>query len=301
MHNPRTAATIIGAGEIGRALGRLLVKNGARVRFWDKDPRKISFRGSLADALEKSVVVFLCVPSWGIYGAVRTIAPFIHKNTIVVSLTKGMEPRTGQCVSDFLRQSLPARPPVVFLGGPMLAEELDRHAPGVAILASEAENASRRVRALFGVSPIFFAYSSDPKSVALAGVLKNVYALTLGIADGLGWDGNLKGYLAAQALREMEELFRALHRDPGVLEGIAGTADFIATGFSCYSRNHETGKLIAMGRKRRAPSEGLAALPYVVRMIPKKQFPLLAALDNIVRKRRDARVTFSMFLKKSFR
>ena len=53
-----------------------------------------------------------------------------------------------------------------------------------------------------------------PESVALAGVLKNIYAVALGVADGLDLSGNEKGWIAARAIREMREIAGALGADP---------------------------------------------------------------------------------------
>ena len=75
----------------------------------------------------------------------------------------------------------------------------------------------------------------------MAGVLKNIYAIVLGIADGLEFDGNAKGWIAARATNEMLAIAETLGADKKIMLGTAGLADFIATAYSPYSRNREIG------------------------------------------------------------
>lgn len=67
--------------------------------------------------------------------------------------------------------------------------------------------------------------------------MKNVYAIALGLADGLEEGSgfphhNLKAATFAQAVREMSELSKALGANPVTAYGLAGVGDLEVTGLS---------------------------------------------------------------------
>jgi len=62
--------------------------------------------------------------------------------------------------------------------------------------------------------------------------LKNIYALLLGMADGLGTTDNRKGYLTAKATNEMADIIEILGAKKETAFSVAGLGDLVATGFS---------------------------------------------------------------------
>jgi glycerol-3-phosphate dehydrogenase (NAD(P)+) len=98
-------------------------------------------------------------------------------------------------------------------------------------------------------------------------VLKNIYAVALGVADGLGLSENEKGWIAAVAIKEMEDVAAFLKADPAVVLGAGGVGDLIATGYSEYSRNHGIGAEIARTGICKLQGEGIASLPPLLRRI----------------------------------
>ena len=166
----------------------------------------------------------------------------------------------------------------------MLAAEIAAGKNAAAVFASPFESEAKSTADLF-LSPIFSVeLSKDAISVSLAGILKNIYAIGLGIADGLGLDGNAKGLITARAVNEMLGIAEAFGTDKEIILGMAGLADFIATAYSPYSRNREVGDEIVKSGKCNLKGEGIASLPPLIARlgVNTEKFPLLNAIKKIV-------------------
>jgi glycerol-3-phosphate dehydrogenase (NAD(P)+) len=267
--------------------------------MWDQEKGKVRNQKSLEEVVSSADMVFFCIPSFALEEVLKNIKKFLRKGCIVVSPIKGIDHVTGNTTAEVVIKSLPGQP-FVMLGGPMIAEELDKGLGGTAVLASQEAKAARKVGFLFGKSGLNVSYSDDIHGVGLAGVLKNAYALSLGIAEGLGWGMNLRGSLIAQALLEMQIfLFVAGGKSETAL-GVAGLGDLIATGLSSNSRNHSVGVLMAKGKNPAFKGEGGLSLPSLLALIAKKKkslaaFPLLVATAKVVSRKSTARKAFQSF------
>lgn len=254
--------SIIGAGEIGQAIAHVLsAKPNYVISLWDKDPAKVPDQKDLVEIIPPSDFIFLCIPSWVIQAGVESILPHLKPNTIVISLAKGIEREKGRTMDELLTETLPTNQPFALLAGPMLAEELKADKIGLGMVATAEASISRAIIDLFSNTNLKLEPTDDVHGTALASVLKNVYSLALGIADGLEWNDNLKGWLAAQSFKEMLAIGQTLGAQKETLLGSAGMGDFIATGFSKYSLNREVGNELVKSGQASHLSEGLASLP----------------------------------------
>jgi glycerol-3-phosphate dehydrogenase (NAD(P)+) len=283
------AVVIIGAGEIGRAIGKILHKKKIKPVFWDKDPSKVPNQKPLAEIIPGADFLFLAVPSWGIREAIINILPYLKKKTIVISLAKGIEAKTRKTTDELLKTVLPANQKFALLSGPMIAEELTKGRAGAAVIAAEQKAACKKIAGLFKKTNLGIEYSNDLRGVALAGALKNIYAVLFGMADGLRWGDNQKGRLASTAVGEMAEIIKTLAGKKETAYGTAGLADLIATGYSPYSRNRQAGEKLVKTDKRCLKSEGFSSLAPLINLLRKRkeQFPLLLALEQVVVKNRN--------------
>ncbi len=279
---------LIGAGAIGNAVRFLLERAGHSVRAWDADPARADAGMTPAAAVENAEAVFLCVPSWAVSDALRSVQPHVSAHAAVVALTKGVEPESGLFMDAFLQERLPGRP-VALLAGPMLAAELREGNGGAACVASPDMAAARRVSAWFDGSGLRAEPTDDLAGVAAASVLKNVYALGLGMAAALGWGENKRGWFAGEAVREMARLLPVFGGRTETALSPAGAGDLIATGFSPASKNHAVGAEIARTGTHASPSEGSAALPALERRVENMAaYPLLQAVADAAARRRTA-------------
>ncbi len=104
-------------------------------------------------------------------------------------------------------------------------------------------------------------------------MLKNVYAILFGVADGLELGDNMRGYLATAAMHELERIVAGLGGSAGAAHRLAGLGDLITTATSKGSHHHELGRRLARGdtgersgRRRAHPEDG--ARPPAVRPAP---------------------------------
>jgi len=236
---------VVGAGAWGTAFAHLLRGRGHEV--------VVAGRSSLDDApYEEADLVVLAVPSHafrGVLGHVRGAAP-------VLSLTKGLDPASGERLSTLVRDR-----PAAVLSGPNIAEEVAAGLPGAAVVATaDAELGARLQEALN--SGVFRVYrGSDVAGVELCAAAKNVIGLAAGAVDGLGLGDNAKAALVTRGLAEMARLGEACGAQPETFAGLAGMGDLVATCWHPSGRNRRAGALIARGA---TPDEARAEIGQVV-------------------------------------
>ena len=249
---------IIGAGKIGSALASILRDAGREFDQWDIDPALVRNQEPLNVLAKRAKVVVLCVPTTGIYQTAQDLGPDLAPDAAIFTVSKGIVPETAQLMGELLAAEFPAHA-TGLLYGPMLAEELLVGKMGAATVATESVAAYDKLATVFASTRLIVEHSSDVRGVALLGVLKNIYAVGLGIAAGLELGENAAGWLLATALREMPELLVALGGLPETMFTFAGAADLIATALSSTSKNHQYGKTLALGGQC-GFAEGAAAI-----------------------------------------
>lgn len=289
---------VFGMGDIGSAVASLLRKNKHVVDAWDKSSGRVSNQKSLFEIIPRAHIIFLCVPSWCLPSVTRSIRPFVHKNTIIVGLSKGLQADNRKTTYEFLSDEF-SEHPILFLGGAMLANELKNGMPGFGVLAGKSTAAREQVAELFHSSTLKLVTSSDMTGVALSGVFKNMYATGLGIAEGLGWGENARAWFVFHAIQEMESAVKLLGGKKDTVDGVAGTIDLIATGFSSYSKNVEVGVMIAKNKKNIPQTEGIISLEPLSKLLKSdlNTFPLLRAIYRSVTHKEEPALAFRRLLK----
>ena len=97
-------------------------------------------------------------------------------------------------------------------------------------------------------TPWFRPYTHDDViGIELGGAVKNVVALAVGMAEGMGMGDNSKASLITRGRAETARLGSALGADPATLMGLAGVGDLIATCMSPLSRNRTFGVNLGRG------------------------------------------------------
>jgi glycerol-3-phosphate dehydrogenase (NAD(P)+) len=160
----------------------------------------------------------------------------------VLSLTKGLDPETGERLSTLVRDR-----PVAVLSGPTMAEEVAAGLPAAVVVASEDAELAERLQAALN-SGVFRVYVNDDLvGVELCAAAKNVIALAAGAVDGLDLGDNAKAALITRGLVEMARLGEASGAHPETFAGLAGMGDLMVSCFHPSGRNRRAGELIARG------------------------------------------------------
>lgn len=294
MQAGETNVVILGAGRIGKTLGRTLKHRGVRVDLWDVKRGLVARQKPLSETVPGADFVFLCLPSWGYRAALKRLKPHMPRRTIIVSFAKGIEPTLQTTVDAVVKKTFPRNPLVVF-GGPMLAEQIRKDSAGAGVAASAQREPADRVIGLFSDTAILLEYSPDVFGTAIAGVLKNVYSIAFGVAEGLGWNDNARGWLFAKALGEMVCAGTFLGGQRETIEGLAGAGDFAACVMSPHSRHHRSGVELSRTGACGIRSEGMTSVPLLARMLVRRRtdFPVLFALAEAIRDGGSAREVFA--------
>src|SRR5882724_11264643 len=192
----------------------------------------------LANAPGDVDVVVVAVPS----KAFAAVAAALPGSAPVLSLTKGLDPETGERLSTRVQNR-----PVAVLSGPNMAEEIAVGLPTAAVIASDDGYLAGQLQHAIN-SSVFRAYvNQDLVGVELCAAAKNVIALAAGGVDGLALGDNSKASLITRGLVEMARLGEASGGQPETFSGLAGMGDLNVTCYSGYGRNRRAGELIAQG------------------------------------------------------
>ena len=264
---------MVGAGSWGTAFSRLLADRGHEVVLAARDPEHalairearrnprylthVPLEGveatAIADApYDRADVLVLAVPSRA-YGAV---ARSLGGGAPVLSLTKGLDPATGDRLSTLVRDR-----PVAVLSGPNMAEEIAGGLPTAAVIASDDVELAERLQEEINSVTFRVYVNRDLVGVELCAAAKNVIALAAGGVDGLGLGDNAKAALVTRGLAEMGRLGEACGGQADTFAGLAGIGDLIVTCWHPSGRNRKAGELIARGR---TPDEAVAEIGQTV-------------------------------------
>ena len=268
-----TRIGVVGAGSWGTALAKLLADKGFPLDLWVFEPEvkeqieqdrenKVFLPGfklsenirptnDLAQAVADKDLVLVVVPSHCMRGTSEQMAPLVHKDTVVVTASKGIENKTHMTMTDILEENLSDLPPenLAVLSGPSFAKEVARHVPTVVASASKNRGTAEYVQKIFSC-PSFRVYvNDDPVGTQIGGAMKNVLAIAAGICDGMDMGLNPRAALITRGLTEMNRLGTRLGANPLTLSGLAGVGDLLLTCTGALSRNYTVGKQIGQGKK----------------------------------------------------
>ncbi|HYH04456.1 MAG TPA: NAD(P)H-dependent glycerol-3-phosphate dehydrogenase [Bacillota bacterium] len=263
---------VIGGGGWGTALAKTCAQKGLAVTIWAKEPEVVaeinnqhtnntflpgitipdSIRAStsLEEVVSGKKYLIFTVPSQWLRSVAQAAQPFVGKDTVIISASKGLEIQSLKLMSNVLAEELTTIDPnaIVALSGPTHAEEVAVNNPSLIVVSTPALKYAEEVQDLL-ISPTFRVYTNpDRTGVQLGGALKNVIALAGGISDGLGFGDNSKAALVTRGMAEMARLGAALGAQTPTFAGLSGMGDLFVTAFSKHSRNSWAGRELGKGR-----------------------------------------------------
>ena len=261
---------ILGSGSWGTALAAHLAGAGHSVQLWGRNPelmheirarganatylpdialpRTVTATASLEEALHRSEIVVATVPSHGTRAVMREAAPFVPRQALIVSATKGLEQESLLRVSEVIAQELRTSRPIAVLSGPSFAVEVARQLPTAVCVACADPVLAGDVQREFRASYFRLYASTDVVGVEVGGALKNIIAIAAGVVEGLGLGQNALAALVTRGLAEITRLACALGGQRETLAGLSGLGDLVLTCTGTLSRNRHVGVELAHGR-----------------------------------------------------
>jgi glycerol-3-phosphate dehydrogenase (NAD(P)+) len=262
---------VVPAGIWGTALALVLADNGHSVRLWHRDeevveainrdrvnprhladtplPRGITGINSLERAMEGAAAVVVVPASHAFREVMERVAAAAEPEQVFLSATKGLEPGSHNRMSEVMADYLAgAEERTAVLSGPNFAVEVAQRLPTSTVVASKSRATAELFQSLFFNTNFRVYVNPDITGVELAGSLKNVLAIGVGIASGMGLGYNATAALITRGITELTRLGLELGAHPLTFAGLAGLGDIVLTCTSDLSRNRRTGVLLGEGK-----------------------------------------------------
>ncbi len=266
-----TRAAVLGTGSWGTAFAKVLADAGTDVVLWARRPElaaavrdthenpdylpgvrlptNLTATADAQEAVDGAQFVVLAVPSQSLRDNLAAVAGGLAPGSVLVSLMKGVELGTTKRMSEVVVEvaDVPADR-VAVVSGPNLAKEIAMGQPAATVVACSDTGACTRLQEI-STTGYFRPYTNaDVVGCELGGAVKNVIALAVGMAEGMGFGDNTKASLITRGLAETARLGAALGADPMTFSGLAGLGDLVATCTSPLSRNRTFGEKLGRGQ-----------------------------------------------------
>ena len=274
---------IIGAGAMGSALTVPLIQNGNVVNIWGTEldneiidalkqgkphpkhkyklPSEVNafYECELEKAMEGTDLIIMAITSDALGKIFKRVVPFLHKGAIVGSVSKGFEHNNkGEIVilpellKEILPEQLKEEISFVVIGGPCKAIEVLWKSPTSVTYSSKNIVYANYMKKLLNTDVYNVETNNDVVGTEVCAAMKNAYAVSLGMAEGLkkrnGFlHNNTKSALFTFAVSEMCLLVTALGGNYKSAIGLPGMGDLEVTGEA--GRNRILGEIIGEGTK----------------------------------------------------
>src|SRR5829696_2697102 len=303
---------VLGGGSWGTTVASICARRGPTLQWVRSDDtakdinenhRNAKYLGNeveLADTLTATTdfseaancadVIVMGVPSHGFRGVLCELAKELRPWVPVVSLVKGLEQGTNSRMSQIVDEVLPGHPAGI-LAGPNIAREVADGYAAAAVLAMPDQHLAARLAELFRTKRFRTYTTDDVVGVEMAGALKNVYAIAVGMGYSIGIGENTRAMVMARAIREMSKMGEAAdgHRD--TFAGLAGIGDLIVTCTSQRSHNRHVGEQLGAGKpiheiiaSMNQVAEGVKAASVVMEFAEKYgiSMPIAREVDGVI-------------------
>lgn len=258
--------TFIGSGAIATAIGHILaIKNEHKIRLLsieedviesinehrinNKYFPNVKLRKTLKATSDKTIlkdayIIFLSIPSSQTVNYIKTNQSIINPDAILVNLAKGFgdENKTiVQCLKDVCSN------PIATMKGPSFARDIINKQHTGLTVGAEDYKVFHELKDVFKKTNIYLDHSDDIIGVELLSILKNIYAIAMGIVDAHHDSPNLRFLVLTNAFREMRSLLIQFGGKEETLFNYCGFGDFGLTALNDLSRNRTLGLLIGKG------------------------------------------------------
>ena len=304
--------TVLGAGAWGTTMAQVLADCGNDVLLWGRSPELVQeINGShtnkkylgnhvlpnqlkatekIDEAFAHSSIIVLAIPAQSLRTALTEWKSMIPSDALIVSTLKGIELTSDLRMTEVIVDVLGTKNYAI-ITGPNLADELILRQPAGAVAAAPTSEIATKVQELFS-TPYYRVYTStDVVGCELAGAIKSIIALAVGMSIGMGFGENTQAMLITRGLNEVARIGAAHGADPLSAAGLAGMGDLVASCGSALSRNRTFGETLgrtgSMSEARSHVSktvEGVASSSAVVEIAHRVgvEVPVIEAVADVV-------------------
>lgn len=304
--------TVLGAGAWGTTMAQVLADCGNDVLLWGRStelvneinsshtnkkylgehvlPSQLRATDQITEAFSHSSIIVLAIPAQNLRDALTEWKSLFAPNALVISTIKGIELSSELRMTEVITEVLEQRN-FAIITGPNLADELILRQPAGAVAAAPSLDIATQVQGLF-TTPYYRVYTStDVVGCELAGAIKSIIALAVGMSIGMGLGENTQAMLITRGLNEVARIGAAHGADPLSAAGLAGMGDLVASCGSALSRNRTFGEVLGRtGSMKDARShmaktvEGVASSSAVIEIAHRVgvEVPVIEAVADVV-------------------
>ena len=261
---------VIGGGSWATALVKILCENNTTVGWYVRnefiynhlvqgrhnpkylssvefDMSKLDLQTDINKIIHQYDVLIIATPSFYLGNMLAPLTVSL-KNKVVFSAIKGIVPEKKVLVGAYLAQNYNVDEALFgVIAGPCHAEEVALERLSYLTLASSNLALAEQMKEKLGCNYIQVSLSEDVIGVEYAATLKNIYAIAVGIAHGLGYGDNFISVLISSAMREMKCFLKQIGKKKRNINNSAYLGDLLVTCYSIFSRNRMLGNMIGKG------------------------------------------------------
>ena len=278
---------ILGSGSWGTALAKILIDNGNHITWWNRSEvdiqyfnkrghnphylssarfnmQQIKLSAHVLEVIADAELLLIAIPSAFIAEVLSPLDKKIFDGKKILSAVKGILPEENLLLNDYLKEhfNVPLQNYFAVLG-PCHAEEVAAEKLSYLTFSGVDDKMTIEVASLFKTPYLNVVTNKDIYGVQYAAVLKNIYALGAGIANGLDYGDNFMSVLIANSADEMAGFLRnagIINAEVGYIDHEQPNAqprqnyaasvylgDLLVTCYSLHSRNRAFGNMIGKG------------------------------------------------------
>jgi glycerol-3-phosphate dehydrogenase (NAD(P)+) len=258
--------SIVGAGTIGTALGNIIAgteihnvkllsieeqvvnsinSEGMNTKYFPTFHLHPSLKATLDnEQIGDSDIIFLAIPSNILMDYLLNIRSYIPEKATLVNLAKGFGSE-DKTIVHCLKETFPN--PLCSMKGPSFAREIINRIPTGFTIGCLEQAAGDELQSVFNGTTIFVDRSDDIEGVEILSILKNIYAICLGIVDAHFNSPNIRFLVLTKAFNEMRKILLHFNGKEETIFRYCGYGDFTLTALNDLSRNRTLGLLIGKG------------------------------------------------------
>ena len=259
---------ILGVGAYGIALANIFFKNGMDVSMWTKFheeydivtlkrenpsvlpgvhiPEEIVITTDLKKCIEDAKIIIMAVPMSAVRLVTKELSGIVYEQQIITIVSKGIEQDTNLFMSQIVSEEIKSNN-ICMISGPSFASEIARGISTGFVVASEQEVSAAIMKSVLENENIIVQTSKDLIGVQVAAAAKNVFAIMMGILDGMNVEECTRASALTMLLNDLRFIIEVLGGKPNTVFTYAGIGDMLLTCMSPKSRNYTFGKYLGQG------------------------------------------------------
>ena len=211
------------------------------------DVSRIKFSSKINTVVKNADIIFVAIPSPYLKSQLKRLKLRLDSK-IIISAVKGIVPDENMILSEYFNMyyGVPIDR-IAVISGPCHAEEVALERTSYLTIGCRDREIAKQIAAMMTNRYTQTYISEDVNGIELSSVMKNIYAIAVGICHGLKYGDNFQAVLISNAIQEMNRFCNAAvphHRDQ---QESVYLGDLLVTAYSRFSRNRTFGTMIGKG------------------------------------------------------